>query len=66
MEIWVSVLAFVVSGAALAIAWWQLVLQRDAAGGRGVIFDIHAPMRKVVNRRDGTQHVTKGYRDRWQ
>lgn len=65
MEGWallVSVLAFVVSGAALAIAWWQLVLQRDAAGGRGVIFDINAPMRKVLDRRDGTQHITNGYR----
>jgi hypothetical protein len=36
----VAVLALMVSAAALAIAWFQLRLQRDAAGGRGFIFDI--------------------------
>lgn len=45
----VAVLAFIVSGAALVIAWWQLVLQRDAAGGRGVIFDISRPSRFTDN-----------------
>ncbi|RFZ15668.1 hypothetical protein DSM43518_00220 [Mycobacterium marinum] len=58
----VAVLAFVVSGSALVIAWWQLVLQRDAAGGRGVIFDVNAPMRTIHRRRDGTERVTNGYR----
>lgn len=62
MDDWVSVLALVVAGAALAIAWWQLVLQRDAAGGRGIIFDIRAPMRKIHERSDGTRHITNGYR----
>jgi hypothetical protein len=32
--------ALMVSAAALFIAWWQLVLQRDAAGGRGIIFEV--------------------------
>lgn len=50
VEVWalvVAVLAFVVSGSALVIAWWQLVLQRDAAGGRGMIFDVRSPYRRV-------------------
>ncbi|OJZ75701.1 hypothetical protein BRW65_03970 [Mycobacterium paraffinicum] len=42
----VSVLAFVVSGTAMVIAWWQLVLQRDAAGGRGIIFEVHRPIHR--------------------
>jgi hypothetical protein len=36
----VAVLALMVSAAALAIAWSQLRLQRDAAGGRGLIFKV--------------------------
>ncbi|AWT55811.1 hypothetical protein [Mycolicibacterium smegmatis] len=57
----VAVLAFLVSAAALMIAWWQLVLQRHAAGGRGVIFNINAPMR-TVHRTGTTERVTHGYR----
>ncbi len=37
----VAVLAFLVSAAALLIAWWQLAIQRDVAGGRGVVFWVH-------------------------
>jgi hypothetical protein len=43
----VAILAFVVSGAALVIAWWQLVLQRDAAGGRGIGFTVGRGYRTV-------------------
>ncbi|MEZ0053005.1 hypothetical protein ABIA30_004030 [Mycobacterium sp. MAA66] len=38
-----TVLALTVSVAALAIAWSQLHIERDAAGGRGLIFDVTAP-----------------------
>jgi hypothetical protein len=57
----IAVLALVVSGSALLIAWWQLVLQRDAAGGRGVIFDI----RRLSRFTDNTTNpptVTENYR----
>lgn len=57
----VAVLAFLVSAAALLVVWWQLVLQRHAAGGRGVIFNINAPMR-TVHQTDTTERITNGYR----
>jgi hypothetical protein len=56
----VALLAFVVSAAALVIAWWQLVLQRDAAGGRGIIFEVHRPHHKV-ERRGGVEITTDSY-----
>jgi hypothetical protein len=56
----VAILAFMVSGAALVIAWWQLVLQRDAAGGRGIIFDVRRPHRTVA-RRGGVETITDAY-----
>jgi hypothetical protein len=57
----VAILAFTVSGAALIIAWRQLVIQRDVAGGRGVIFNVYTPMRRVY-RTDTTERVIAGYR----
>lgn len=48
----VAVLAFVVAGAALVIAWWQLVLQRDVAGGRGIIFGVSRYFRTVARKGD--------------
>lgn len=64
VETWalvVAILAFVVSGSALVIAWWQLVLQRDAAGGRGMIFDVRHPHRSVA-RKGGVETITDEYR----
>jgi len=52
----VAVLALVVSLVALLVAWSQLVLQREAAGGRGVIFDIQR-----LSHRSG-HHATQGHR----
>ena len=46
----VAVLAFLVSSTALLVASRQLALQRDAAGGRGVIFDISRLSRFIDNR----------------
>lgn len=63
MELWaslVSVLAFVVSGAALLIAWWQLLLQRDAAGGRGFAFGVGGRHRKV-DTKGGVTTITDTY-----
>lgn len=57
----VAVLAFMVSAAALVIAWWQLVLQRDAAGGRGMIFDVRSTHRTVA-RQGGVETITDEYR----
>jgi hypothetical protein len=57
----VAVLAFVVSGAALFIAWWQLLLQRDAAGGRGIVFGVRRPSR-MIDRRGGVDTISYGYR----
>ncbi|MCV6978121.1 hypothetical protein [Mycobacterium bourgelatii] len=48
------------SAAALLIAWWQLVLQRDAAGGRGIIFEVHRPHHKEA-RIGGEVFVTDEY-----
>lgn len=56
----VSALALLVSGAALLIAWWQLILQRDAAGGRGILFEVHRPYRQEA-RIGGELFVTDGY-----
>lgn len=59
----IAVLALVVSGAALLVAWSQLVLQRDTAGGRGVLFTINRPMRKI-HRTESGDRITEGYRIR--
>lgn len=56
----VAILAFVVSGAALVIAWWQLVLQRDVAGGRGITFAVGRYHRTVTCRR-GIETITNDY-----
>lgn len=56
----VSLLAFVVSGAALVIAWWQLVLQRDAAGGRGILLGV-GRYHRTIARRGGVETITDDY-----
>jgi hypothetical protein len=60
LSILIAALALVVSGAALVIAWWQLVLQRDAAGGRGIVFEVHRPHHKEA-RIAGELFVTDEY-----
>ncbi|MEB3052114.1 hypothetical protein KV112_20595 [Mycolicibacter sp. MYC123] len=57
----VALLALLTSATALLIAWWQLALQRHAAGGRGVIFNVSTPMR-TIDRSDGTERISDGYR----
>lgn len=52
--------ALLLSGAALVIAWWQLVLQRDAAGGRGILFEVHRPHHKEA-RIGGELTITDEY-----
>jgi hypothetical protein len=48
----VAILALIVSASALLIAWWQLMLQRDEAGGRGMIFEVRSPQRTVTRSGD--------------
>jgi len=45
----VSLLAFVVAVTAAVIAWSQLRLQQDAAGGRGIRFGVISSLVAVVN-----------------
>jgi hypothetical protein len=56
----VAVLALLVSAVALAIAWSQLRLQRDAAGGRGLIFTVKQ-QQQTLERLIGVKDVTAHY-----
>lgn len=44
----VAVIALLVSAAALSVAWFQLILQRNSTGGRGLIFDITQEKKRTL------------------
>ena len=61
MAFTISVLAFAVSALSMVLAWRQLGLQRDVAGGRGVLFDVIRPSR-TIHQTDTTERITESYR----